>query len=786
MVYPIYRAESKENFERLLRQDERNARFISGEEPEKTVATAEPEHFIDHYYVVEDLQVRGALQLKEYSTFEDAMRAYKSLPSERMKALGVQNTRTPFPGSLDLIQCKDGEDKLVQDYTKVAGWENPEILDLVQKIETAIQTKESPDIPAINFHITNDHLGEGGAKAKFRANMDAIRVLKELEFDERNATPEEQEILSQYVGWGGLAAAFDENKASWAEEFRELYTALSPEEYAAARASTLNAHYTSPTVIRAIYDAVGQMGFEPGNILEPAMGIGNFFGMLPDAMRNSNLYGVELDSISGRIAQKLYPNAEIKVAGFETTDRRDFYDLAVGNVPFGNYKVSDKPYDKLGFSIHNYFFAKTLDQVRPGGVVAFVTSRFTMDSKNSDITGRQQKNDIIAYQIRQSFKPGEITPEEANQVGYETAMRWTKGKHAFIVATHIDRSHIHNHIIYNSTSLDCTRKFKNFFLSGLAVQRLSDMVCIEHGLSIIEPKPYRERVKRTIYPKKRTKRDELCAAIDQILKKKPKDFSDFVFQLSELGYEFKDGKQPAFRHSGEKRFIRLRSLGEGYSQEDIIAILSGKSVQKASRASRQVHTQREFNLLIDIQEKMAEGKSAGYERWAKKYNRKEAARTVCLLKEKGISNYEELTALTEQLSSRFAELSDTIKANEKRMVEIGALQTHINNYSRTRSVYEAYRKSGYSIKFFEEHREEIQIHKAAKKAFDQLPGKKVPTRQSLNEEYHRLLSGKKEAYAEYRQVKKDMQEYLIAKQTVEHILGIDRKNRIITQQQNLD
>lgn len=384
MVYPIYRAESKENFERLLRQDERNARFISGEEPEKTVATAEPEHFIDHYYVVEDLQVRGALQLKEYSTFEDAMRAYKSLPSERMKALGVQNTRTPFPGSLDLIQCKDGEDKLVQDYTKVAGWENPEILDLVHKIETAIQTKESPDIPAINFHITNDHLGEGGAKAKFRANMDAIRVLKELEFDERNATPEEQEILSQYVGWGGLAAAFDENKASWAEEFRELYTALSPEEYAAARASTLNAHYTSPTVIRAIYDAVGQMGFETGNILEPAMGIGNFFGMLPDAMRNSNLYGVELDSISGRIAQKLYPNAEIKVAGFETTDRRDFYDLAVGNVPFGNYKVSDKPYDKLGFSIHNYFFAKTLDQVRPGGVVAFVTSRFTMDSKNSD------------------------------------------------------------------------------------------------------------------------------------------------------------------------------------------------------------------------------------------------------------------------------------------------------------------------------------------------------------------------------------------------------------------
>lgn len=230
------------------------------------------------------------------------------------------------------------------------------------------------------------------------------------------------------------------------------------------------------------------------------------------------------------------------------------------------------------------------------------------------ITGRQQKNDVIAYQIRQSFKPGEITPEEANRVGYETALRWTKGKHAFIVATHIDRSHIHNHIIYNSTSLDCTRKFKNFFLSGLAVQRLSDMICIEHGLSIIEPKPYRERVKRTTFPKRRTKRDELCTAIDQILKKKPKDFSAFVLQLLELGYEFKDGKQQAFRKNGEKRFIRLRSLGEGYSQEDIIAILSGKSIQKASRASKQVHAQREFNLLINIQAKLAEGKSAGYER----------------------------------------------------------------------------------------------------------------------------------------------------------------------------
>ena len=236
--------------------------------------------------------------------------------------------------------------------------------------------------PAQNFRITDDLLGTGGAKAKFRANMDAINLLKELEFDGRQATPEEQNILSKYVGWGGLADAFDENKPNWSDEFTELYATLSPEEYAAARASTLNAHYTSPTVINAIYEAVGNMGFQTGNILEPSMGVGNFFGCLPEQMQDSKLYGVELDSITGRIAKQLYPQANITVAGFETTDRRDFYDLAIGNVPFGQYQVNDRAYNKLGFSIHNYFFAKALDQVRPGGIVAFVTSRYTMDSKD--------------------------------------------------------------------------------------------------------------------------------------------------------------------------------------------------------------------------------------------------------------------------------------------------------------------------------------------------------------------------------------------------------------------
>ena len=249
-------------------------------------------------------------------------------------------------------------------------------------LDEALNAEPAPE-PAGNFHITDDHLGEGGAKQKYARNIAAIRTLFQLEQEHRGATAEEQEVLSQYVGWGDLPDAFDPDKSNWSKEYTELKGLLSEDEYAAARSSVLNAHYTSPTVIRSIYDAVERMGFRSGNILEPSMGVGNFFGMLPDTMQDSRLYGVELDSITGRIAKKLYPQADITVAGFETTDRRDFYDLAVGNVPFGNYKVNDKAYNKLGFSIHNYFFAKAIDQVRPGGVVAFVTSRYTMDSKDS-------------------------------------------------------------------------------------------------------------------------------------------------------------------------------------------------------------------------------------------------------------------------------------------------------------------------------------------------------------------------------------------------------------------
>ena len=292
------------------------------------------------------------------------------LKVEHAKFLADKDEPEPSDEELDELPISTVIDGEVQTFPDAAA------------LDKAVNAEPESE-PVGNFHITDEHLGEGGAKQKYARNIEAIKTLFQLEQEHRGATAEEQQVLSQYVGWGGLADAFDPGKDSWAKEYTELKGLLSEDEYAAARSSTLNAHYTSPTVIRGIYDAVERMGFRSGNILEPSMGVGNFFGMLPDTMQDSRLYGVELDSITGRIAQKLYPQADITVAGFETTDRRDFYDLAVGNVPFGQYKVNDKAYNKLGFSIHNYFFAKAIDQVRPGGVVAFVTSRYTMDSKDS-------------------------------------------------------------------------------------------------------------------------------------------------------------------------------------------------------------------------------------------------------------------------------------------------------------------------------------------------------------------------------------------------------------------
>ena len=391
LFYPISRAESRESFARLMERypqpeqaptyteetvavypgDKNNLpydveiRTLRFDEPEHDPPSAEPAKpeppaMSEEEALILEQEGRAALsEMGEFvPDFDDA------ISQDEIDEPPAHRPAVSIP--------VDGE---WQDFPSVAAAEQAAYADF----------KAASHRDAQNFHITDDTLGVGGAKAKFRANMAAIRLLQELEFEGLQASPEQQEILSRYVGWGGLADAFDENKPNWSDEFAELYATLSPEEYAAARASTLNAHYTSPTVIKAIYEAVSNMGFQTGNILEPSMGVGNFFGCLPESMQGSKLYGVELDSITGRIAKQLYPKADIAIAGFETTDRKDFYDLAVGNVPFGQYQVDDRAYNKLGFSIHDYFFAKTLDQVRPGGVIAFVTSRYTMDKQSPEV-----------------------------------------------------------------------------------------------------------------------------------------------------------------------------------------------------------------------------------------------------------------------------------------------------------------------------------------------------------------------------------------------------------------
>lgn len=394
------------------------------------------------------------------------------------------------------------------------------------------------------------------------------------------------------------------------------------------------------------------------------------------------------------------------------------------------------------------------------------------------ITGRKQKKDVIAYQIRQSFQPGEITPEEANQVGYELAMRFTKGRHAFLVATHTDRAHIHNHIIFNSTALDCTRKFRDFYFSGLAVQKVSDIICLAHGLSIIEPKPYRERQRRTEYPKRPAHRDTIRADIDIAMQKKPDSFAELIAFLQEAGYEYKPGKQSAIRGAGQNRFVRFRSLGEKYTVEALDAAITEKKFiphsRQEKRRSQQRH-EKKFGLLIDIQQKISEGKGAGYARWAKLFNLKQMAQVMCFLQENGIDSFEELAARTDASISRFNELGDSIKSAESRLQEIAVLKTHIINYSKTRDVYVAYRKSGYSRKFFEAHRESITIHKAAKDAFDKLGVRKLPRVKELSAEYAEVLAGKKAAYPEYRKAREQMREFLFAQKVASALLEKERE-----------
>ena len=435
----------------------------------------------------------------------------------------------------------------------------------------------------------------------------------------------------------------------------------------------------------------------------------------------------------------------------------------------------------IGACLHNHTsYIQNPDKTEQGELVSsYQCSPLTVDEEflltkrlYEQTTGRSQKSDVIAYQVRQSFKPGEVTPEEANRIGYEFAERFLKGKYAFIVATHTDRAHIHNHIIYNSTALDGTRKFKNFWLSSFAVQRLSDLICLEHQLSTIEYKPYRERQKRIVYPPKESNRDRLCSVIDSILAEKPKDYEDFLQRLEQQGYEVKRGKHTAVKGKGQKRFIRFRTLGVGYSEDEIKAVIAGEVEHRPHQ--KQPPKEQSFHLLVDIQAKLSEGKGEGYARWAKRYNLKEMSKTLIFLQENKIGSIEEMQERVDAATAHYHELGDSIKAAEARLTEIAVLKTHIINYAKTREVYAAYRKAGYSKAFLEAHREEITLHKAAKAAFDEAGLQKLPKVKELDAEFSELLTKKKAAYPDYRKARNEMQELVRAQKNVERFFAEEK------------
>ena len=426
-------------------------------------------------------------------------------------------------------------------------------------------------------------------------------------------------------------------------------------------------------------------------------------------------------------------------------------------------------------------YAQNPDKTQQGELVSSyecspltVDEEFMLSKRQYELaTGRRQKSDVIAYQIRQSFRPGEIIAEEANKVGYELAMRFTKGKYAFIVATHTDREHIHNHIIYNSTALDGTRKFRDFFFSGLAVQRLSDLICLEHQLSVIEIKPYRERQKRTLYPPKESNRDRLCSVIDSVLDEKPKDYEEFLQKLERQGYEVKRGKYTSVKGARQKRFIRFRTLGAGYSEEELKAALAGEAEHRPRQKCPA--PEQKFQMLVDIQAKLAEGKGAGFARWAKQHNLKEMSRTLVFLQENKIGSIEEMQERVDAATARYHELGDSIKTSEKRLAEIAVLKAHITNYAKTRPVYDAYRKTGYSKHFLETHRTEITLHKAAKAAFDESNLKTLPKVKELDAEYSKLLTEKKARYPDYRKAEEEMQELLRAQRNIKLFFDEEKK-----------
>ena len=400
----------------------------------------------------------------------------------------------------------------------------------------------------------------------------------------------------------------------------------------------------------------------------------------------------------------------------------------------------------------------------------------------ANLTGRNQgADDVIAYHLRQAFKPGEVTPEEANQIGRELALKLTKGNHAFVVCTHVDKHHVHNHIIINSTTLDCQKKFRNFWGSTWAIRRMNDKLCLEHGLSIVEdPKPSRDHYGTWLGNKKQpSHQEQIRCAIDAALEEKPKDFEVFLQKLERQGYKAKRGKHTAVKGKGQKRFIRFQTLGTGYSEEEIKAVLEGKA--KHQPYQRTLPKEQPFQLLVDIQGKMAEGKSVGYKRWATKFNLKEMSKTLLLLQEQKISSAEELRERAAAATERYHAMGDSIKAAETRLAEIAVLKTHIINYAKTRPVYDAYRKSGYSKKFLEAHREEITLHKAAKAAFDEAGMKKLPKVKELDAEFAELLTKKKASYPDYRKARNEMQELVRAQKNVERFFADEKDTTEKTQ-----
>ena len=394
-------------------------------------------------------------------------------------------------------------------------------------------------------------------------------------------------------------------------------------------------------------------------------------------------------------------------------------------------------------------------------------------------TGRLRgKDDVIAYHLRQSFVPGEITPEEANRIGCELASRFTHGQHAYVVATHEDRRHVHSHIIISAVNLDCDRKFRNFWGSSKAIRRLSDTLCIQNGLSIIEqPKGHSKSYNKWLGNEAKTsQRDGLREALDAALARQPKDFEELLTMLQRGGWEVKRGKRISLKGKGQERFKRLDSLGEDYSEAALRAIIAGEK-EHHPREKKTVQPMRQVNLLVDIQAKLQAGKGAGYERWAKVFNLKQMAQTLNYLSENNLMNIEDLTAKTDAAIARVHELQVTIRETEKRMAELHTLKGHIINYVKTREVYAAYRMAGYSKKFVAEHEQEIKLHQAAKEAFSALGTQKIPKVKEIQAEYDELKEKKKQAYAAYHQAQDEMRQLLTVRANVERILGIEEKEK---------